>query len=151
MRVLGIKCSKQGIGWIVVEGTTRSDASITAYQRAAAPAAGSNDGPGEKLVSASDEIVEAIKTHKPELAALGMSEGQSALPERSQMDGVVLATLHKNEIPTDRLFSPTIRSRFSGLKKSEIAEAVAELPAAQNSSKEQKELLTIAIAALPAA
>jgi Holliday junction resolvasome RuvABC endonuclease subunit len=150
MRVLGIKCSKQGIGWIVVEGNSRSDASITAYQKVTAPPAGPNEGPGEKLVWASNEIVEAIKTHKPEVAALCMSEGQSALPERSQMDGVVLATLYKHEIAVDRLFSPTIRSRFAGLKKAEIAGAVATLPAAVNASREQKELLTIAIAALPA-
>lgn len=149
MRVLGIKCLKQGIGWIVVEGTSRSDASIRAYQRENAPAAGSKDGPGEKLLWASDEIVEAIEAHKPERAALGMSEGPSALTERTQMDGVVLATLHKHEIPTDRLFWATIRSRFSGLKKAEIADAVAKFPAASGASKEQKELLTIAIAELP--
>lgn len=149
MRVLGIKCLKQGIGWIVVEGTTRADASITAYQRANAPAAGPKDGPGEKLVWASDEIVEAIKAHKPEAAALGMSEGQSALTERTQMDGVVLATLYKHEIPTQRLFASSIRSRFSGLKKAEIADVVAKVPSATNATNEQKELLTIAIAVLP--
>jgi hypothetical protein len=151
MRVLGIKCFKHGIGWIVVEGNDRSDASITGYERATAPAAGPKDGPGEKLVWASNEILEAIKTHKPEKAALSMSEGNSALSERAQMDGVVLATLYKKEIATDRLFFQTVRSRFSGLKKAGIAEAVAALPAAANASKEQQELLTIAIASLPAA
>jgi hypothetical protein len=151
MKVLGIKCFKQGIGWIVVEGATRSDASITAYQRETAPPAGPKTGPGEKLVWASNEILEAINTHKPVVAALSMSEGNSALPERSQMDGVVLATLYKKEIPTDRFFSATIRSRFSGLKKAEIAKAVAVLPAAANASNEQKELLVIAMASIPEA
>jgi hypothetical protein len=149
MKVLGIKCFKQGLGWIVVEGATRSDASITAYQRVTAPAAGPAEGPGEKLVWASNEILEAIKTHKPEVAALSMSEGQSALTERSQMDGVVLATLYKEEIATDRLFFASVRSRFSGLTKDEIAKEVATFAAAAKASKEQKELLTIAVALLP--
>lgn len=149
MKVLGIKCFKQELGWIVIEGTTRSDASVTAYQRVKAPAAGAGEGPGEKLVWASNEVLEAIETHKPSVAALSMSEGQSALTERSQMDGVVLATLYTKQITTDRLFFATIRSKFSGLKKDEIAKEVALFTAAIDTSKERRDLLTVAIAVLP--
>jgi Holliday junction resolvasome RuvABC endonuclease subunit len=149
MKVLGIKCFKHELGWIVLEGTSRSDAATTAYQRVKAPPAGADEGPGEKLVWASNEIVEAIETYKPDVAALSMSEGQSALTERAQMDGVVLATLHKKGIATDRIFFQTLRSKFAGLNKDEIAKVVAAYPAAEKSSKEQKDLLAVAIALLP--
>jgi hypothetical protein len=41
MRVLGIKCSKAELGWIVIEGTTRSDATVVASERPKVP-------PGER-------------------------------------------------------------------------------------------------------
>ena len=36
MKVLGIKCSKTELGWVVLEGTSRSDAAVVAYDQAKA-------------------------------------------------------------------------------------------------------------------
>jgi hypothetical protein len=53
-------------------------------------------------------------------AALAMSEGQSAIADRSQMDGVVLATLHEKQVAVTRLRSASFRSRFSVQNKDEL-------------------------------
>lgn len=144
MRVLAIKCFKREFGWIVVEGASRSDATVVAAFRVGIP-----DGErGEQLVWTEQEVVEAISQHSPDSAALSMSEGQSALADRSQMDGVVLASLQKRTIPTTRVFVQTVKSRFSGLKKDKIAATVDGYPAAAGTSRQQKELLTVALAML---
>jgi|GraSoiStandDraft_30_1057271.scaffolds.fasta_scaffold245304_1 Holliday junction resolvasome RuvABC endonuclease subunit len=146
MKVLGIKCSKEALGWIVLEGTARSDATIVSFEREDAP----SGERGEQLLWAQRELIEIITKHAPDLAALQMSEGPNALAERSQMDGVILATLHQKNIRVTRLFSSSIRSKFSGLKKAEVAIAVAALPACTpNATSAQRELLTVAVAIFP--
>jgi Holliday junction resolvasome RuvABC endonuclease subunit len=146
MKVLGIKCSKQELGWIVMEGTTRADATVVAYEKVKAPAGER----GEQLVWARKELLEVIAKHTPDVAALRMSEGQNALAERSQMDGVVLATLYQKEIATVRLFSATIRSKFSVQKKEQVEAAVAAMLAcASKTPAAQKELITVAAAVFP--
>lgn len=146
MRVLGIKCSKQELGWIVMEGTTRADATVVACERVKAPAGER----GEQLEWARKELLEVITKHTPDVAALSMSEGQSALAERSQMDGVVLATLYQKEIATERLFFATVRSKFSVRKKEQVAAAIAAMPAcAPKTPAAQKELMTVAAAVFP--
>lgn len=144
MRVLAIKCFKRELGWIVIDGSARLDASIVAYCRVSTP-----NGPrGEQLVWTEQEVVEAVSQHHPDQAALSMAEGQSALAERSQMDGVVLASLYKRDIPATRLFTATVKSKFSGLKKAEIASTVAAYPVAEGTTIAQRELLTVALAML---
>jgi hypothetical protein len=81
---------------------------------------------------------------------LAMSEGQSAIADRSQMDGVVLATLHEKQVAVTRLRSASFRSRFSVQNKDELRAAVEALPACtQKTTAPQKELLTVAAVILP--
>jgi Holliday junction resolvasome RuvABC endonuclease subunit len=146
MKVLGIKCSKQALGWIVVEGTTRADATVVACEHPRVP---SGDR-GEQLAWVRKELLEAITTHTPDVAALAMSEGKSAIIDRSQMDGVVLTTLHEKQIACKRLFSASIRSKFSVQKIEEVKPIVAALPACTpKMTAAEKELLTVAAAIFP--
>ena len=47
MKVLGIKCSKAELGWMVLEGATRANATVVAYNRPKyRPASGANNWPG---------------------------------------------------------------------------------------------------------
>jgi hypothetical protein len=146
MKVLGIKCSRAELGWIVLEGNTHSDATVVECERAKLPPSER----GEQLAWVRKELIEAIAKHTPDVAALAMSEGKSAIVERSQMDGVVLATLHDKQIAATRLFSASFRSRFSVQKKEQVGAAVAALPACTpTTTAAQKELLTVAAAIFP--
>jgi Holliday junction resolvasome RuvABC endonuclease subunit len=145
LKVLGIKSFKQELGWIVLEGGNRADASIVAYARPKLP----TGGRGEQLVWVRKELHEILDQHDPDVAALSMSQGNSALTERSQMDGVLLASLQERHIVPDQLYAASIRSKFSGLLKDQIAIAVAALPSGENANKEQREMLTVAVAILP--
>jgi Holliday junction resolvasome RuvABC endonuclease subunit len=146
MKVLGIKSSKAELNWIVMEGDTRSDATVVAYEREKAPPGER----GEQLAWAAKELVEVITKHTPDVAALRMSEGQNAIAERSQMDGVILATLHRKQIAAVLLFSASIRSKVSARKKEQVEAAVAALPACTSkTTAPQRELLTVAVAVFP--
>jgi Holliday junction resolvasome RuvABC endonuclease subunit len=146
MRVLGIKCSKAELGWIVIEGTTRADATVVACEHPKVP----SGERGEQLAWLRKELLEAITTHTPDVAALAMSEGKSAIVDRSQMDGVVLATLYEKQIACTCLFSASIRSKFSVQKIEEVKPLVAALPAyTPKMTAAEKKLLTVAAAIFP--
>jgi hypothetical protein len=145
MRVLGIKCAKQELSWIVVDGTARIDATVVAFDRVKAPAGER----GEQLTWARKEIFELLNKHTPEAAALGMSEGANSLAERSQMDGIVLGTMHEKSVTVERLFSSSIRSRFTVRKLDEIKPLIAALPCASSLREAQRSVLTLALAMFP--
>lgn len=146
MKVLGIKCSKAEFGWMELEGAARANATVVAYDRPKVPPGER----GEQLAWVRKELLEAIAKYHPDAAALAMSEGQSAIADRSQMDGVVLATLHEKQVAVTRLRSASFRSRFSVQNKDELRAAVEALPACtQKMTAPQKELLTVAAAILP--
>ena len=105
---------------------------------------------GEQLAWVRKELLEAIAKYGPDAAALAMSEGQSAIADRSQMDGVVLAALYEKQVAVTRLRSPSLRSRYSVKNKDELKAAVEALPACtQKTTAPQKELLTVTAAILP--
>lgn len=146
MKVLGIKCSKAELGWMVLEGATRANATVVAYNRPKVPPGER----GEQLAWVRKELLEAIAKYGPDAAALAMSEGQSAIADRSQMDGVVLAALYEKQVAVTRLRSPSLRSRYSVKNKDELKAAVEALPAyTQKTTAPQKELLTVTAAILP--
>jgi Holliday junction resolvasome RuvABC endonuclease subunit len=145
MEVLGIKCSKAELGWMVLEGTTRANATVVACNRPKVP----SGERGEQLAWVRKELLEAIAKYGPDAAALAMSEGQSAIADRSQMDGVVLATLYEKQVAVTRLRSASLRSRYWVKNKDELKAAVEALPACtQKTTAPQKELLTVAAAIL---
>jgi hypothetical protein len=116
MTVLGIKCSKQELGWIVVEGTTRTDATVVASERVKTPAGER----GEQL--AWKELLEVVVKHTPDVATLGMSAGKPRLRSGHRW---MEWSLYQKEIAVERLFSASIRSRFFARDKAEVEAAVA--------------------------
>ena len=147
LKVLGIKCSKSELGWMVLEGSSRSDASVVAHDQAKAPPQADR---AETLAWARKELLEVIEKHHPDAAALRGTEGQNGSFQRAEMDGVVQATLYEQDIPVHRLLAVSIRSKFKARNNPALEVAVKELPALiTKTTKAQKELLTVAAAIFP--
>lgn len=146
MKVLVLKSAKADLSWMVVEGTTRSDAGIVVYEKEKMPS-GERD---EQLDWVAKEVVEIITKHQPDVAAIRMSEGTTSFTERCQMDGVLLATLHRKKTPVQRLFTASIKSKFGVKKIEQVAPIVETLPACTpKTTGPQKELLPAALAVFP--
>ncbi|ETB30447.1 hypothetical protein [Mycobacterium avium] len=147
MKVLGIKCSKTGLGWVVLEGTSRSDAAVIVYDQATAPPKADR---AETLAWGRKELLEVIEKHHPDAAALRATEGQNGSFERAEMDGVVQGVLYELDIPVSRLKAVTIRSKYKARNKDALEAAISELPAlTEKTTKAQRELLAIAAAVMP--
>lgn len=148
LKVLGIKCSKTELGWMVLEGTGRSDAIVVAVDQAKAPAGGDR---AEVLAWARKELIEVVEKYRPEAAALRATEGRSGSFQRAEMDGIVQATLYDRGIPVGRLVSATIRSKFKARNNEALESAVAAMPALTiTTTIAQKDLLTVAASILSA-
>ncbi|WP_454561004.1 hypothetical protein [Mycobacterium haemophilum] len=147
MKVLGIKCAKKELGWMVLDGTGRGDAVAAAFDQAKAPP---GDNRAEILAWARKELLEVIEKHHPEAAALRATEGPSGSFQRAEMDGVVQATLYERGIPVSRLVNASIRSKYKARTNEALDAAVADLPAlTEKTTKAQKELLTVTASILP--
>lgn len=145
-KVLGIKSSKAGFVWIVVDGDTRSNASILSYGKEDAPHADR----GEQLAWISQEIVGINEKHKPHLGVLKMSDGQTALTERTQVDGVTLLTFHNMAMDNLRVFPATIRSRYSVRYARDATPIVEKLPIwTPKPPAGHRDLVIAVLAALP--
>ena len=126
MKVLGIKCSKTELGWVVLEGTSRSDAAVVAYDQAKAPPEADR---AETLAWGRKELLEVIEKHHPDAAALRVTEGQSGSFQRAEMDGVVQAALYERGIPVTRLLAVTIRSKYKARNNEALVASVSRTPA----------------------
>jgi Holliday junction resolvasome RuvABC endonuclease subunit len=147
MKVLGIKCTKGGLGWVVLEGTSRRDAAVIVYDQATAPLKTER---AETLAWGRKEILEIVERHHPDIAALRATEGQNGSFERAEMDGVVQAALHELDIPVSRMKAVTIRSKYKARNNEALESAISELPAlTKKTTKAQRDLLVVAAAAVP--
>lgn len=147
MRVLGIKCAKKELGWMILEGDGRADAVVVAADHAKAPP---GENRAEILAWARKELLEVIEKYRPEAAALRATEGPSGSFQRAEVDGVVQATLYDRGIPVGRLVSASVRSKYKARNNEALEAAVAELPAVtEKTTKAQKELLAVAASILP--
>lgn len=147
MRVIGIRCAKKEVGWMVLDGAGRGDAVVVACDQAKAPP---GDDRGEILAWARKELLEVVEKYRPDAAALRATEGPSGSFQRAEVDGVVQATLHERGIPVGRLVSASIRSKYKARNNEALEAALANLPAlADATTKAQKELLTVAASILP--
>ena len=146
LKVLGIKCSKKELGWMVLDGTGRGDAVVVAFDQAKAPP---GDDRAEILAWARKELLEVVEKYHPDTAALRATEGQSGSFQRAEMDGVVQATLYERGIPVSRLVAASIRSKYKARNNKALEAAVADLPAlTEKTTIPQKELLMVAASIL---
>jgi hypothetical protein len=129
---------------MVLEGATRANATVVAYNRPKyRPASGRTTGQG------TERTVGGNREYGPDAAVLAMSEAKRN--SRSIANGrVVLAALYEKQVAVTRLRSPSLRSRYSVKNKDELKAAVEALPACtQKTTAPQKELLTVTAAILP--
>jgi hypothetical protein len=146
MKVLGIKCSKTGLGWVILEGANRSGAAVVVYDQSSAPPKADR---AETLAWGRKEILEIVEKHHPEVAGLRATEGQNGSFERAEMDGVVQATLYELDILVSRMKAVTIRSKYKARNNAALESAVSALPAlTDKTTRAQRDLLTIAAALL---
>lgn len=142
MKVLGVKCSKSGLAWMVLEGSARRDAAVAAYDQADAPPKAKRP---ETLAWARKELLEVVEKHHPDAVALRATEGQGGSFERAEMDGVVQASLFELDIPVHRMKAVTIRSKFKARDNAALEVAGSKLPAlADQTSKARRELFLTA-------
>jgi hypothetical protein len=149
MKVIGIRCTKDQLHWVVLEGATRADAVVLEHQEPKAPAGDR----AEQLGWARKELLEMLTRHTPVQVCLRVAEGGqnvAASLQRAEMDGVVQATVSERGIPVWRLYSATIRSAFSARKKVDLEAATAAVPCVATSVKVRREQVVVAVAAFPA-
>ena len=144
MKILGIKNGRDSLNWVVVQGSTRSDAVVLAYHEVTAP---SGDRP-DQLAWLRREILEMVTCHGVDGSSLRLAEaGMSGAPNfgRAEMDGVVQATLADQKVPLKLYKSATVRSAFG--KSKAIAEAAQNgLPSVSASAKTRRDQLIVALA-----
>jgi Holliday junction resolvasome RuvABC endonuclease subunit len=142
MKVMGIRCSKAELGWMILEGTTRGDADVVAHDHAKAPPKAERP---ETLAWARKELLEVVEKYHPDAVALRATEGQGGSFERAEMDGVGQAALFELDIPVHRMKAVTVRSKFKARDNAALEVAVSKLPAlADQTSNARRELFVTA-------
>lgn len=147
MRVLGIKCAKEKIGYALVEGTQREDATVLHAQVLTAP-----DGErGEQLVWVRREIQELLSRHQPDEVVLRGVEpgGQGNSLPRAETEGVVREAVAAAAMPCRRVVAVSLRSAFGAKNGAELEAASAAIPAVSATAKTRREPVVVAISALP--
>ena len=149
MKVIGIRCTKDQIQWVVVRGESRGEAVVLDHDEATAPVGDR----AEQLAWASKELIEVLGKHQPERVSLRVAEaGQSvsaAILLRAEMDGVMQAAASSRGLTVQRFSSATIRSTFSAKNKIELDRVMAGIPCVAAMTKSRQEQTVVAVAALP--
>lgn len=148
MRVIGVKCGKEQLQWVVVEGSSRADAVVLDYAETPAP-------PGdraEQLEWCRKEVTELVTRHGPDSAAIRVAEAAqnvSAALGRAEMDGVVQAALAAVSVPVRRFYSASVKSAFKAKTRQDADAAAAAIPCVAASAKVRRDQIVVAVAALP--
>lgn len=148
MLVLGVRCTKDKLDWVVLRGESRGDAEIVEQEKVTAPA-GSR---GEQLAWVRKEITELAGRHHLDAAAVRVSEpsGQAFSPGRSEFDGVVQEALHAAGVDPQHHIGANIRGLFRAANKEAREALLASLPAITGTAKSRQEPVISAVALLPA-
>jgi Holliday junction resolvasome RuvABC endonuclease subunit len=149
MRVIGVKCAKEQLQWAVLEGSSRTDATVMDFGETPAP---SGDR-AEQLEWVRKEVTELVTRHRPDNACLRVAEAGpnvSASLGRAEMDGVVQAALAALSIPVARYYGATVRSAFSAKNKQEVETATTAFSCVAGSAKTRRDQVIVAAASFPA-
>lgn len=147
MRVIGIKCTKEAIQWVLLDGATRADAVVKEHGEPIAPAA---ERP-EQLAWARKEILELVGRLVPDQACLRVAEvGQNVASSlaRAEMDGVVQEALSEVDVPVKRYYAATVRSAFSAKNRSALDTETSKLSCVNSTAKVRREQVVVAAAVL---
>jgi hypothetical protein len=149
VKVLGIKCSKDQLQWVLLSGDSRTDATVVEHQEPQAPAADR----GQQLLWARKELLEVLARTAPDVVSLRVAEaGQSAAASfgRVEMDGVAQAALAEAGYVTRRCRSSTLRGLFKVKNGIELKGVTNKLAAVTSSTKSRRDQVLGALAEFPA-
>lgn len=149
MAVMGLQCEKNRILWAVVEGNTRSTATVMECGARPLP----KKSRQERLHWIYQEITEMVASHTPESIYLCEAEaGQSmraSILEHAQMDGVVLAAAESSKQAVTSYKWQTLRSRYKAGSKDQILALIREMPLSSGIPKNRLVPIVVALAELP--
>ena len=145
--IIAFKGTKLGFDWVVISGSTQSDATIAKRSKSTAPL-GRRE---EQLAWVTKEVQELLHTHKPNSAAIQQVGGgnfSDALVERIEVNGVIRATLGGSQIPTQSIKNISLAKSF-GVKRFEFDDLLDTLPSIQGLPKTHRELVALGLSQLP--
>ncbi|MGO9052965.1 MAG: hypothetical protein ACLQID_13485, partial [Streptosporangiaceae bacterium] len=147
MIVVGVRCTKDTLDWVVVDGAERSLASITEQRKVTAPV-GQRGG---QLAWVRKEVLELLERHAVEAAAVRVAEGggQSVSLGRSEVEGVVQEAFASAGVPQARHVAVTIRSAYGARTKADLAPIFSAVPAIEATGVSRREPVVSAVALLP--
>lgn len=150
MRVLGVRCSKDSIAWVVLEGLNRSDANLIASEEApVAPKGISPDVRAAQLLWVWKETAEIVGRTGVDSAGIKVNEAATGGAARCEVEGVVQAALADAGLTVKRFKAASFRSAFKAANKNEVAANAGAYPAVANSAKIRHEQIMVALAAFP--
>lgn len=146
--VLGVKCSKDGLEWAVLDGQDRRTVAMLELQRAQVPPAQDR---GQELVWVRNVVLALVTRFGVAEAAVQATEsrGQTVLPARAELDGVVQEALAFRGVPVTRLVTTSLHSRYGVRKKDDFNTKTAELPIVAGTAASRQAPLLAALALLP--
>jgi hypothetical protein len=145
--VLGVRCSKENLDWVVVEGDQRDIASVAEQRKVSIP-----DGHrGDQLAWVRKELLELLERHALEAAAVRVAEpgGQSVSLGRAEVEGVVQEVLASAGLVPARHVAATIRSLYGVHNKPELVSALSAIPVIEGIAATRREPVVSAVALLP--
>ena len=147
MIVVGFRCTKDTLDWVVVEGAERSLASITEQRKVTVPAGQR----GDQLSWVRKEVLELLERHAVEAAAVRVAEGggQSVSLGRSEVEGVVQEAFASAGVTPARHVAVTIRSTYGARTKADLAPVLAAVPAIEGTGTSRRDPVVSAVALLP--
>ena len=123
LRIMGIKTKKNGFDWATLEGPTRDASELLNYASISVP----SGGRPQALAWLWDEVTELVAVQSPDQVVIRPAEGQNlnvAVLERSQVDGVLLASLAALNLPCAAKKSATVRADFGARSNLELDAAL---------------------------
>ena len=147
MIVLGVRCSKENLDWVVIEGDQRGMAAVAEQRKVSIP-----DGHrGDQLAWVRKEVMELLERHALEAAAVRVAEpgGQSVSLGRAEVEGVVQEALASAGLAPVRHVAATIRSLYGVRNKLELTSALSAIPVIEGVGASRREPVVSAVALLP--
>lgn len=144
-QVLGVKCTKDTLDWVVLEGNDRESARVLAAKRVSAP----TGDRGQQLVWVRKEIQELLQKYAVEEVVLRAVEpgGQGNSLPRAEVEGVIQEAVAAKGLTCRRVVAVSMRSAFSAKNGAQLEAAVMAVPVVAATPKTRQDPVTAALVA----
>jgi hypothetical protein len=145
--VVGLRCTKDSLDWVILDGVDRVTATVSERNKASAPAGER----GAQLAWVRQEVLELLDRHQVDVVALRVNEtgGRSISLDRSEVEGVVQEAVYSRGITCRRLYGATLRGAFRAKTAADAETAAAQIPVVAGVPKTRREPVVAAVAAMP--